>query len=253
MSIEQGRSALAEFGITQWPIGSTDEAQAAGYDTTRVATCCGGQAAKAQGLRPCPVFNTCQFHLKSMGAFKGNGPRYIGYRFIDPADGEVAQDVTKCYAWTLTMQAKADANAALRRTSGGKHGAVIRVIAQEGEEIITRYNLPINGAGEVVSPMPEMIDILEANKVPYSTRANEVPIGRKFFELKRVVPRHPRPGEMNMDSWGQRVAMMDIHNEARDRDFVDYAASAPTEMPTVSDAKPRNQWGRAGKPKDEQG
>lgn len=255
-----GQSALANMGITQWPVGTTEEVKAAGYNTKQVASCCGGDRAKASGLRVCPMWDECQFNLKSMGGFKEvGGPRYIGYRYIDPADGTATEDIMRCHTWVMTMQAKADANAALRRRSGGKHGAVIRIIAQEGEEITSRYQLPVNAKGEVINVMPEMRDILEANKIKMSHAPGEQTVTQRFFELKRTVPRHPRPGEIQGDSYAHRVAMRDLDNEIHDRQYVDYGMREP-EMPPLGEDQPvvdapvrggaRNPWGRAGKPKN---
>lgn len=246
MANEFGKSALAEFGITQWPIGSTEEVKNAGYDARRVASCCGGDEAKARGLRPCPVWETCQFHLKSMGGFKDNGPHYVGYRYIDPSDGTATEDILTCHAWTMTMQGKADANAALRRKTGGRHGAVIRIIAQEPEiaarlgvadHIMHRCQLPVNLRGEVIKQGPKWQELLKANGIPYSTNPAETTTEYRFFELKREVPKHPRPGETQPDSYAHRVAMRDLDNETRDREFVDYGMREP-EMPPLPGAQP---------------
>jgi len=243
---EFGKSALAEFGITQWPIGSTEEVRNAGYNPKTVASCCGGEEAKSKGLRPCPVWDTCQHHLRSMGGFKGTGPHYIGYRYIDPADGTATEDILTCHAWTMTMQGKADANAALRRKTGGRHGAVIRIIAQEPEiaaklgvpdHIMQRYQLPINIKGQVIKQLPEMQELLKANDVQFSTTAGEVTDSYRFFELKRTVPRHARPGEMKADTYSHRVAMRDLDNEMRDREVVDYGMREPEMPPLQADQR----------------
>ena len=247
MSTAFGKSALANFNITQWPIGTTDEVRQAGYDTKTVASCCGGDEAKARGLRPCPVWESCQHHLRSMGGFKGtDGPRYEGYRYIDPADGTATEDIMSCYNWTLTQQGKADANAALRRRSGGRHGAVIRIIAQEPEIaarigvpdfIMHRCQLPVNLKGEVIKQGEVMQQLLKTNDVPFSTGSSEVTTEYKFFELKRTVPRFPRPGEARADSYAHRVAMRDLDNETHDRAFVDYGMRE-SEMPPLPGSQP---------------
>jgi hypothetical protein len=247
MSTAFGKSALASFNITQWPIGTTEEVRGEGYDTKTVASCCGGPEAQAKGLRPCPVFDSCQFNLRSMGGFKETkGPRNIGYRYIDPADGTATEDMMSCHTWTMTQQGKADANAALRRRTGGKHGAVIRIIAQEPEiaaemgvpdHIMNRCQLPVNLKGEVIKQGEVMQKLLKDNDVPFSTIASEVTTEYRFFELKRTVPRYPRPGEMNADSYAHRVAMRDMDNETHDRAFVDYGMRE-AEMPPLPDAQP---------------
>lgn len=229
--MEQGRSALADFNITQWPIGTTAEVAAAGYDPATVASCCDGRG----GVRPCPVFETCRFHQRAMGGFKViGGPKYAGYRYIDPSDGTATQDVILCYSYVLTLQAQADAGAAERRVSGGRRGKIIKVIAQEGEEIVTHYNLPINGKGQVINPMPEMLETLKANDIPVSTLPSEVAVTWKGFDLKRLVPHHPRPGEATGDSFAHRVARWDAEDEVASDEYADTDNTPATEMPTAS-------------------
>lgn len=233
---EQRPSALAGFGITQWPIGTKQEIIDAGYDPAGVASCCDGK----DGSRPCPVAPSCRFNRKDMGGFKfTGGPKYIGYRYIDPATGDATQDVTRCHSYVLTLQAQSDAGAAERRVSGGKRGKIIKVIAQEGEEIVTRYQLPVNGKGQIINPMPEMIPILEANGKAFSVLPNEVAVGPwRFFELKREVPRHPRPGELTGDSYAQRVAMMDAAEETASGDYASEYDAPATEMPVLAKRGP---------------
>jgi hypothetical protein len=227
----EGQSALANFNITQWPLGTTAEVAATGYDPATVASCCDG----LNGARPCPVWASCRFHQRVMGGFKGTGgPKYVGYRYIDPSDGTATQDVIRCHSYVLTLQGQADAGAAERRVSGGKRGKIIKVIAQEGEEIVTHYNLPVNGKGQVINPMPEMIETLKANKIEFSSLPNEVAVTWRGFDLKRLVPRHPRPGEPTGDSFAHRVAKWDAEDEAGSDEYAGTDNTPATEMPTAS-------------------
>lgn len=245
----EARSALADLGIKKFPVGTLEEIQQAGLDENKV--CCCAQPIKDQ-RRGCPVWDTCRFDHRSMGAFKGQGPRYIGYRIIDPALGDLGtnQDVHACYAFVHGLQKRADFGAAARRESGGRRGEVIRVIAQEGDIIETRYDLPINGKGEVVNVMPEMVEMLKENGIKFSLMPNEVSIGRRMFELKRKVPHFSRMNEAGGESFAQRVAMMDLEVDMEARERIDYAASPiRDEEPETTAKKARNPWGRAGKPK----
>lgn len=246
-----GRSALAGLGIKQFPCGTREEVEQAGLDPVKVACC--AKPIKDE-VRGCAVWGSCRFDHKGMGGFKGQGPRYIGYRIIDPATGDLGtnQDVHTCFAFVHGLQKRADYGAAARRESGGARGEVIRVFAQEGDTIETRYDLPINGKGEVVNVMPEMVETLTANAIKFSLLPGEVAIGRKMFELKRTVPRFPRLNEAGGESFAQRVAMMDMEVDQEARERIDYAASPPAIEEDKPSAKggARNPWGRAGKPKE---
>lgn len=128
---------------------------------------------------------------------------------------------------------------------------MIRVIAQEGEEIVTRYDLPINGKGEVVNVMPEMVEMLKINGIKYSLLPNEVSIGRKKFELKRAVPHFPRLGEVDGDSFAQKVAMLDWDADLEARERIDYAASPPRPVEPETSEPVRRGPGRPRKVLDE--
>jgi hypothetical protein len=226
--VEQTRSALASFGITIWPNGGSKEENAEqGYDLRDVATCSEPEKEKNRG---CPMWADCRFNHQSMGGFKGKGARYVAVRQIIPVDGAKggSQDIKRCFDYVLTLQARADAGAAERRVTNGRRGEVIRIIGQEGDSFTTQWYVGFNAKNEVIQPKPEDIPILKENKINYSTVVNDQAVVWKFIEVKRTVPRMPRPGEPMGDSFAHRVSEWDIENEARDRGFVE-AASVPNE------------------------
>jgi hypothetical protein len=202
--VNEGRSALASFGIKVWPIGTPEELRDAGYDVKDIASCAEVERGKVRG---CPMAEQCAFDRPGSGGFKfKSGPHYIGFRIIDPADGTAMQDVTMCHNYVLTLQKRADAGAAQRRVSNGRRGEIIRVIAQEGEEIVTAFNVPVNAAGEVINVMPEHIPIFKENGVKFSLVPKQEPVTWKSLELRRTVPHFPRPGERTADTFAHRVA-----------------------------------------------
>ena len=142
------------------------------------------------------------------------------------------EDIATCFSYVLTLQKRSDYGAAERRVSNGKRGEIIEVIAQEGEYITSRYHLPVNGKGQVINPMPEMFEMLKENKIDFSTLPNEVAVGPwKFFELRRVVPRFPRPGEPRGDSYAHRVAQRHLDDQEKDRRFEPRTPVAAIEEP----------------------
>ena len=221
-----GKSALANLGFSKFPVGTLEEIQEAGLDPVKVSCC----AKPIDGqVRGCAMEGLCRFDRKNMGGFKGQGPHYVGYRVMDPATGDLGtnQGSHLCFAWIHGFQKRADFGAAARRESNGARGEVIRIIAQEGEEIPggVRHNLPINNKGEVVNVMPEMVENLKRSDIKFSLLPNEITTGRQDFVVKEIVPRFKRLNEVGGESFAQRISMLDWETDLEARERIDYAAS----------------------------
>ena len=122
-------STLSDQGISQWPIGTTKEVIADGYDPKKVASCCEGSMG---GTRGCPVWESCIFARRQNGGFKGQGPKYVGV-LVYPDEGPPNELIMPCFSAVMTLRTRMLAGN--RERDEGRKGEVIRVIKQEGEEI----------------------------------------------------------------------------------------------------------------------
>ena len=193
-------SALSQMGITNDPIGTKDEVLAIGMDIAETACC----APRQRGIqRGCALWNQCRFHQPKMGGFKGQGgPRYIGYRMITD-EGTANENDVKCHVWVRSIQARADHGANMIRQ--GKNGERINIVAQEGEEIITRIAVPVNARGQIVSVSQDQFDLLEAHGHKVNRDERNTTYDFVNIKLKHKVARHPRPGELSGVSYEQEL------------------------------------------------
>lgn len=112
---------------------SVDRARVLGLDLKRVGTC----AVKSKGVRGCSLWDSCRFHMKRNGGFKGTRPHNIGY-FYRPLDGPPKVDICSCMTFIRSMQPQMDEGLALRMQ--GKRHQVVRIVAQEGEPVKVRQS-----------------------------------------------------------------------------------------------------------------
>jgi hypothetical protein len=134
------------------------------------------------------------------GAFKGKGPRYVGYRLItDGAEKNHAkQDVCQCFVFVETIQ---------NRIIGSQHNKDmgrdyerVAVIAQEGDSMKVERSLPINYKGNVTGPFlntqPWLAEGLK--KAGFTVEMNDVSpsVDQRMFTFDVTVPKFPRPSEM---------------------------------------------------------
>jgi hypothetical protein len=151
------------------PVGTPAEVEAQGWSLDVVASC--AQQNKASGIRGCPYWERCMFGRKSMGGFKGKGPHYIGYYMkTSVSDGaKQKEDLTSCYAFVHGLQNRMLAG--MDRQNRGMDHEVIRVIAQEGEEILYTKSF----AEDPKNPKSKIVEITAPMKVPAFLRPGENP------------------------------------------------------------------------------
>lgn len=193
-----GSGALNLLGIQPLPIGTLDEIRKCGLDPRQVA-CCHPEAPGV--IRGCPVEKECRFHLIRYGSFKGSGgPKYVGY-YLRTHEGHQKEDFILCHAFVRVLQARMDAG--LAEAQKGHAHEIIRVIAQEGEKIVTRVGVPVN----------------EADRSPTAPW--------KYVQKAVEVPRFPRPGENERLTYDQELAARELDRRKAEEqaDTASYAAA----------------------------
>lgn len=137
----------------------------------------------------CAVKENCRFNRRDMGGFKGQGPKYIGFRLIcDRAENNSAtQDFMTCFNFV-----QANMNSRMRtgrnNREDGKDGEIIRVIAQEGDTIKKRTRCGFNARNEIVRPPQEIAADLKASGFKVSTDDNTVVATWKDVQYSATVP-----------------------------------------------------------------
>jgi hypothetical protein len=190
--------ALGILGINPHPIGTVEELKRLNLSLGANGSCApsAGLPGHQPGVRGCPVYDRCPFHLKKLGGFKDHGPRNVGY-YLRTHEGHAKEDFTPCYHFVATLVERM--RAGQRDRENGKNGEIIEVIAQEGREdqkIMTK----------VWSPVDESNKALTA---PY-----------KMIRALVVVPKFPRPGEAGSDlSYDMELEQRRLKREAKDRDL----------------------------------
>lgn len=141
-------SASSAMGVHHMPVGTMEEIEAQGLDPDAVATC--HKRDKEHGVRGCPVWSSCKFHLRDRNGGvwkKGEGPRNIGYYLkTSRADqSHAVENFMPCYVFVLSLEHRMRAGRAAR--DEGKDHEVIQIIGQEGDKIyVKRYeNLAADG------------------------------------------------------------------------------------------------------------
>jgi hypothetical protein len=177
------------MGVKPMPIGTLEEIQEAGYNPQDVACC----APNSPGVRGCPVERSCRFARKRYGGFKGKGPKYVGYRLVTD-EGRVKEDFIRCHSFIRGgLQARLDAGVIHRQQ--GKRGEFVRIIAQEGETIRQRVQIPVN--------------------------PNDKSQQAQFkFETETItVPEHPRPTDVDVLTYDQEIISKELQAEKIEEEF----------------------------------
>lgn len=199
MALSDGSSALDKLGQVMLPIGTLKEIQKAGHSPEKVASC---HPESTPGVRGCPYWKSCQFDKKKFGGFKEKGPRYVGY-YLQTDEGDQKEDFCACYVFTAKLRP--------RMIHGMNQAALnlphetIRVIAQEGEEVITREGI-------------------KDPNIPNNNRVDN-PVWIWHTEEKKV-PHFPRPGENPKHSYNQKVAAREDARRRAEEGMEDETAEA---------------------------
>jgi hypothetical protein len=112
------------------PICSTARARELGMDVSKVPTCAAHEGKKIAG---CPVWDSCRFHRKEYGGFKGTRPHLLGV-FLRDIEGGAKRDRCACFTFVSAYQPIMDFGLALRN-EGKPNYPVVKIIAQEGDSI----------------------------------------------------------------------------------------------------------------------
>ena len=247
------------------PVGTKAEVEAAGMDPARTTCCHVHKLGEVQG---CPMAGDCHFDRPRLGGFKFvRGPRNIGYRAITGdrlVTGEpvVKEDWCSCYTWVRTLQSRADFGDEQRRKN--KPGELISVIAQEGEEIVTKIEFPFNIDGKVIRQDRRMFAILEKQGIPVDMNDRREAAYYDYVKVRMEVPAHARPGQAEHLTYAQevlgrerdrlereeRIESAIVAEPAREVATIGRAAAGPVAASAEPVRVVRNPYGRAGKPKD---
>jgi hypothetical protein len=145
-------------------------------------------------FRGCPVWTECRFDHKKFGGFKGEGPRNVGY-FIQTHEGNKKEDFCSCYSFVSSLQARMDSGISQRQA--GRNGEIIRIVAQEGEKITTRIQVPVDERDK-------------NDKREYQYKVKSV-----------TVPAFQRPAQNERLTYDQELAARQADREKRDREIED--------------------------------
>lgn len=196
-----GTSGMAELGIIGNPVGPLDDVRKHGFDPRNVASC----APPSPGVRGCPVWQACRFHIRKNGGFKGEGPRNVGY-FLETA-GRRKEDEISCFRFTSSLQGRMDFGAINRQN--GLDGERIAIIAQEGEIIHRKVTLRTNPEAP-----PEFAQ--------FKAQIIEAPVGR-----------FPRLGETPASTYDQMLAE---RQRAREQGDPDLETGPPERLTTLDES-----------------
>lgn len=110
-------------GVPENAVGTLDELEESRLPVELFPSCAEGSTAR--GIRGCPFADRCTMSYRGQKAEDGGGPRNHGWEHIKgPAEGgAIVRSVQPCY-WGVAKQEVVNEN-----------GGVLRVIADEGEEI----------------------------------------------------------------------------------------------------------------------
>ena len=199
---------MAALTQSQWPIGTLDELRKAGLSSLEHGSCAPSHGMKQfenyrPGVRGCPVYDKCPFNRRSMGAFKDQGPRYVGYS-LKTHEGDVKEDTTTCYRFVQTLYERMRAGERDRQ-DGNPHGELIQIIAHEGDgsKVMTK----------------------ESVRVDPDDRS-QFPLWHNVYTPK-LVPRHPRPGQSIDENYAHLVNKRMAERMKADPDFVDQQPHEP--------------------------
>lgn len=189
MSNVAGSGLLGMLGENPLPQGTPEELRKAGLDPARIGSC----APKSPGVRGCPMWKECPFHLQKYGGFKGHGPKYVGY-YLKTHENRQKQDFMTCHAFVRTMMGRMKTSVAAQLD--GKPHEIVRVIAQEGETIRTRVGVKKNPDDKTAT-------------AEYEMRTETKP-----------VPAHPRPGDNTQTNYDADLWAEEQIRRKYDPDFL---------------------------------
>src|SRR4249919_2528743 len=197
---------------TPWPIGTPEEVKAAGLSLKRRHSCT--KPDPDNHVKGCVQWDVCQFNMPRRGAFKGKGPRYVGYRLItDGAEKNQAKhDFCSCFVFTETIQNRLIG--AQHNKDMGRDFERVAIIAQEGETMKMERSLPINYKGNVTGPflyaMPWIADGLE--KAGFTVDKDDISpsVDQRMFTFEITVPKFQRPNEMSSLSFQAAIIADEI-------------------------------------------
>jgi len=164
-------AARSALGIISTPIGTLDEIRAQGMDPEQVSCC----HPRSPGVRGCPMWDSCRFGEPRRGAFKGQGPHYIGYYLKTSRSdgGRQVENLSACYNYVRVLQHREIYGHSMKAQR--KDHELIRIIAQEGETIYVRRwerNAPDGGNKSNDITMRSWVEPME---VPHFPRPSESP------------------------------------------------------------------------------
>jgi hypothetical protein len=171
------------MGQVDHPCGTLEELQEQGLDPRKVACC----APNSPGVRGCNHYEDCIFHMKRYGGFRGKGPRYVGY-FLKTHEGAKKEDFMSCYHFIKTLLGRMRAGNAYREQ--GKPHEVIRIIAQEGEPVLKRFD-----------------EALDKN----NNKTGD--LRRKIYHRSVAVPPFPRPKDNPLVTYDQELDARELERD----------------------------------------
>lgn len=130
----------------------------------------------------------CIFDQPKNGGFKGDGPRYIGYRLITDGaeDHTPKEDTIICYDAIEALKERMIFGKQQRER--GRDGELIKIIAQQGEMIRRVANVGINAAGQIVRPQPHLAEYMKKAGHKVSTAPTDVVVTWQNVEFDAPVP-----------------------------------------------------------------
>jgi hypothetical protein len=127
------------------PICSTQRAIELGMDPAQTSTCAPHENRKTAG---CPVWDSCRFHRKEYGGFKGTRPHFLGI-FMRDIEGGAKRDQCACFTFVSAYQPIMDFGLMMRQT-GRPNYPVVKIIGQEGDKIkVWRFPQTVGKDGQL--------------------------------------------------------------------------------------------------------
>jgi len=180
--------------------------------------------------KTCPLNKDCAFDLRQRGGFKGEGPKYIGYRLITDSAEQTGskEDTATCFGFI-------DSGLQKRMTTGrnlrddGKDGELVKIIAQEEagpdhwktvikQAVIVGFSL----RGEIVKPQTHLIEYLEKAGYKVSREAAVQAIDFKEVEYEIPVPKFVKE-QAKIQGYKQSVMARELAEQNQEEDADDKA------------------------------
>lgn len=178
----------------------------------------------------CDLRADCQFDRRRMGGFKGEGPKYIGYRIITDRTEQngAKEDTLSCFNF-ITSGLMKRMHVGRQQRDDGRDGDLVKIIAQEepGADnwkttIRKTMLVGFNVRGEIVKPQTVTIPHLEASGFKVCMDAATVVVEWKDIEYEEPVPKYAE--ETNRVSGSkQRIMQREMQEQEIDDDADDQA------------------------------